>query len=87
MEFLNVIPNKVINPTTDPIDNIPPPIEAAIKPPIKAKGKFIKTSKVFLIFPIANRTRNNTAIVIKNEIIISSFRASFPSTALPVILV
>ena len=43
MEFLIVIPNRVTNPTIDPIDNHPPVKMIAITPPIKQKGRLAKT--------------------------------------------
>ena len=87
MNFLKLFQIKLTKPTIEPIDNKPPVINAAIKPPIKANGRFTSIKTVFLILLIAIKTKNNIPIKTIKEIKINSFLASAPSTAVPAILI
>jgi len=47
IEFRVVMPNRVTNPTKEPIDKFPPVKAAATIPPTRANGRFTSTKSVF----------------------------------------
>ena len=75
MPFRVAIPNNVMNPIRDAIDNVPPDAKTITTPPISANGRFAITNKARRVDRSARYRRRKIPAMATTDIV-AIFRAA-----------
>ena len=83
IELRNVIPNRVTNPTIEPIVRTPPVANTASTPPTSAKGIFARIKIRLRRLPVTIASRSRMPVVAKADWAMRLRRASACASAEP----